>query len=123
MFPLLLEINLNFLIYMQMCCPETKAPDLCEDDGFYEDLNMDDVDLDLENYEQLFGVAFNDPEHLFGNDGIGSLFGVKGISAAEVRWPYLIFIVLICCKGRVCWLIWYLYLFLLIVLGEMELDR
>ncbi|XP_058218641.1 zinc finger protein CONSTANS-LIKE 9 [Rhododendron vialii] len=67
----------------KMCSPETKAPDLCEDDGFYEDLNMDDVDLDLENYEQLFGVAFNDPEHLFGNDGIGSLFGVKGMSAAE----------------------------------------
>lgn len=84
---------------------------------------MDDVDLDLENYEQLFGVAFNDPEHLFGNDGIGSLFGVKGMSAAEVRWPYLISIVLICCKGHVCWLIWYLYLFLLIVLGEMELHQ
>jgi len=64
-------------------CPGTKAPDLCEDDRFYEEFNMDEVDLDLENYEELFGVAFNDPEHLFGNDGIGSLFGVKGMSAAE----------------------------------------
>lgn len=45
------------------------------DDGFYADFNMDEVDLGIENYEELFGVGHNDPEHLFAKDGIDSLFG------------------------------------------------
>lgn len=36
---------------------------------------MDEVDLSIENYEVLFGVGHNDPEHLFAKDGIDSLFG------------------------------------------------
>ncbi|XP_057462019.1 zinc finger protein CONSTANS-LIKE 9-like [Actinidia eriantha] len=69
----------------KMCCPGTKAPGQHEDDGFYEDFNMDEVDLDIENYEELFGVAFNDPQQLFGNDGIGSLFGVKNMSGSDLN--------------------------------------
>ncbi|GJY24319.1 zinc finger protein CONSTANS-LIKE 9-like protein [Tanacetum coccineum] len=46
-----------------------------DDDGFYVDFNMDEVDLSIENYEELFGVGHNDPEHLFAKDGIDSLFG------------------------------------------------
>ncbi|KAF5949392.1 hypothetical protein HYC85_011385 [Camellia sinensis] len=67
------------------CCPGTKASDLEEDDKFYEDFNMDEVDLNIENYEEIFGVALNDPEQLFGNDGIGSLFGVKDMSGADLN--------------------------------------
>lgn len=46
---------------------------VCEDD-FYGNLGMDEVDLALENYEELFGVAFNPSEELFGHGGIDSLF-------------------------------------------------
>ncbi|XP_028076139.1 zinc finger protein CONSTANS-LIKE 9-like isoform X2 [Camellia sinensis] len=69
----------------ETCCPGTKARDLEEDDKFYEDFNMDEVDLNIENYEETFGVALNDPEQLFGNDGIGSLFGVKDMSGADLN--------------------------------------
>ncbi|KAI3809677.1 hypothetical protein L1987_19274 [Smallanthus sonchifolius] len=45
------------------------------DDGFYVDFSMDEVDLSIENYEELFGIVHNDPEHLFAKDRIDSLFG------------------------------------------------
>lgn len=53
------------------------------DDGFYDDFNMDEVDLSIEKYEVLFGVGHNDPEHLFAKDGIDSLFGTNDASVAE----------------------------------------
>ncbi|KAL4555336.1 hypothetical protein LXL04_037954 [Taraxacum kok-saghyz] len=52
-----------------------KDGEACDDDGFYVDFNMDEVDLSIENYEELFGVGHNDPEHLFAKDGIDCLFG------------------------------------------------
>ncbi|XP_028052894.1 zinc finger protein CONSTANS-LIKE 9-like [Camellia sinensis] len=82
------ETQMECLIKLQCyttCCPGIKAPDLEEDDKFYEDFNMDEVDLNIENYEETFGVALNDPEQLFGNDGIGSLFGVKDMSGADLN--------------------------------------
>ncbi|KAI7986143.1 Zinc finger protein CONSTANS-LIKE 9 [Camellia lanceoleosa] len=69
----------------ETCCSGTKAPDLEEDDKFYEDFNMNEVDLNIEKYEEIFGVALNDPEQLFGNDGIGSLLGVKDMSDADLN--------------------------------------
>ncbi|XP_076924708.1 zinc finger protein CONSTANS-LIKE 10-like isoform X2 [Bidens hawaiensis] len=45
------------------------------DDGVYDDYTMDEVDMNIENYEELFGVGHNDPKHLFAKDGIDSLFG------------------------------------------------
>lgn len=56
---------------------------MCEDDGFYDDLYMDEVDLNIENYEELFGVA--NPEHLFGNDGIDGIFGTKDMSGTNCQ--------------------------------------
>ncbi|KAL7002038.1 Zinc finger protein CONSTANS-like [Sarracenia purpurea var. burkii] len=47
----------------KVCCPGTKVPDFCKDD-FYEEFNMDEVDLNVEDYEELFGVALNDSEQL-----------------------------------------------------------
>lgn len=54
-----------------------------DNDGFYVDFNMDEVDLSIENYEELFGVGHNDPEHLFAKDGIDSLFGPESSYAAK----------------------------------------
>lgn len=53
------------------------------DVGVYDDFNMDEVDLSIEKYEVLFGVGDNDPENLFAQDGIDSLFGARDASAAE----------------------------------------
>ncbi|CAE5966499.1 unnamed protein product [Arabidopsis arenosa] len=55
---------------------------VCEDD-FYGNLGMDEVDMALENYEELFGVAFNPSEELFGHGGIDSLFQKHQTIAAE----------------------------------------
>nr|GEX75018.1 zinc finger protein CONSTANS-LIKE 9-like [Tanacetum cinerariifolium] len=52
-------------------------------DRFYDDLNMDEVDLSIENYEELFGEGHNDPKHLFVKDGIDSLFAARDTSVAE----------------------------------------
>ncbi|CAL9242568.1 unnamed protein product [Arabidopsis halleri] len=46
---------------------------VCEDD-FNGNLITDEVDLALENYEELFGSAFNSSRYLFEHGGIGSLF-------------------------------------------------
>ena len=44
---------------------------------------MDEIDLNLENYEELFGVTLNHSEEIFENGGIDSLFGTKDMSAAD----------------------------------------
>nr|KAJ0226306.1 hypothetical protein LSAT_V11C100026020 [Lactuca sativa] len=51
-----------------------KDAEAFDDDGCYVDFNMDEVDLRIENYEELFGVGHNDPEHLFAKVGIDCLF-------------------------------------------------
>ncbi|KAF5741353.1 B-box type zinc finger protein with CCT domain isoform 1 [Tripterygium wilfordii] len=66
----------------KLCCPGSKDPAVCEDD-IYEDLNMDEVDLNIENYEELFGVALSHSEELLENGGIDSLFGTKNMSGAD----------------------------------------
>ncbi|XP_074358767.1 zinc finger protein CONSTANS-LIKE 10-like [Apium graveolens] len=54
-----------------------KEINLHEDDDYYEDFNMDELELNIEKYEELFGVGHNDPQHLFNDDGIDSLFEKK----------------------------------------------
>ncbi|KAI3755682.1 hypothetical protein L1987_55488 [Smallanthus sonchifolius] len=61
----------------------TKRGEQFMDVGVYDDFNMDEVDLSIEKYEVLFGVGNNDPENLFAQDGIDSLFGTKDASFAE----------------------------------------
>lgn len=63
---------------------EAKGPALCEDDGLYDDFDMDEIDLSIENYEEFFGVTHNNPEQLF-NDG---LFGTKDISGSNCPGAY-----------------------------------
>ncbi|XWS31109.1 hypothetical protein CRYUN_Cryun23aG0049500 [Craigia yunnanensis] len=66
----------------KLYCPQTKYPGLCEDD-LYDDFNVDEVDLNLEKYEELFGMTLNHSEELFENGGIDSLFGTKDMCAAD----------------------------------------
>lgn len=61
----------------------TKGPELCGNDDLYADLDMDEVDLNFENYEELFGLALNNSEELFENGGIDSLFGTTEMSGAD----------------------------------------
>ena len=44
---------------------------------------MDEVDLNFENYEELFGMALHNSEELFENGGIDSLFGTTDMSGAD----------------------------------------
>ncbi|KAI4308583.1 hypothetical protein L6164_031641 [Bauhinia variegata] len=64
-------------------CPGTKAPGLCDEDNLYDDFNMDEIDLNLENYEELFGVTLSHSEELLDYGGIDSLFGTKDMSAGD----------------------------------------
>lgn len=68
---------------MQLYCHGTKSPGLCEDDDLYDDFDMDEMDLNLENYDELFGVSVNHSEELFNNGGIDSLFRAKNMSRAQ----------------------------------------
>ncbi|PIA58334.1 hypothetical protein AQUCO_00500332v1 [Aquilegia coerulea] len=61
---------------------ETKGLGLCEDD-FCEDFDVDDMELNFENYEELFGNSQTNSEQLLENGGLDSLFGVKDMSVAD----------------------------------------
>ncbi|BAT74753.1 Zinc finger protein [Vigna angularis] len=63
-------------------CPGKKISGICEDDNLYDDFIMDEVDLELENYQELFGMALSHSEELFENGGIESLFETKDMSAS-----------------------------------------
>ena len=67
---------------MQLHYPGTKGPDFDIDDDLYESLNMDE-DLNIENYEELFGVSLSYSEELLENGGIDSLFRIKSLAAAK----------------------------------------
>lgn len=70
------------MMNLQLYCPGKKASGICEDDDLYDDFIMDEVDLQLENYEELFGMALSHSEELFENGGINSLFEAKDMSAS-----------------------------------------
>ena len=44
---------------------------------------MDEVDLELENYKELFGMALSHSEELFDNGGIDCLFETEDASAGD----------------------------------------
>lgn len=71
------------------CYCGTKGPELHEDDNFYEELNMDELDLNIEKYEELFGGAHNNLEQLFANDGMDGLFNMKGMFGANRHDAYV----------------------------------
>lgn len=57
-------------------------PGVCDDD-LYKEFNMDEVDMSIKDYEELFGLTLNNSEELFQNGGLDSLFGTKDMSAAD----------------------------------------
>ncbi|KZV31365.1 hypothetical protein F511_05469 [Dorcoceras hygrometricum] len=62
--------------------PERKGKDAFQDNSFHDDFNVDEVDINFKNYEELFGLALNNSENLFDDEG---LFGTKAMSyTAEV---------------------------------------
>ncbi|KAE9605163.1 hypothetical protein Lalb_Chr10g0094361 [Lupinus albus] len=67
---------------MQFYCLGTKCPSICED-NMYPDFEMDEADINLENYDELFGMTLTHSEELFENGGFNSLFGTKDISAED----------------------------------------
>lgn len=67
---------------MQLHCPGLDI-----EDDLYESLNMDEDSLNIENYEELFGVSLSYSEELLENGGIDSLFRIKNLSAAKSGCP------------------------------------
>lgn len=61
----------------------TKGSALCDDDGFYDDFNMDEGELNIENYEEYFGADVNNTGKHFDNDGIDALFATKDLSCSN----------------------------------------
>ncbi|XP_022885933.1 zinc finger protein CONSTANS-LIKE 10-like isoform X2 [Olea europaea var. sylvestris] len=70
---------------LPMVFPGTKGATFYEGDSFYDNFNMDEVDLDIENYEELFSAALDNTEQLFDDDGIDGLFGTKDMSVSNCR--------------------------------------
>ncbi|GAA0142558.1 hypothetical protein LIER_03427 [Lithospermum erythrorhizon] len=65
---------------------ETKGTFLYDGaDGFYDSFNIDEVDVDLsmENYDDLYDRALNNPEQLFADDDIGDFFGMKDMTGVD----------------------------------------
>ncbi|XP_074296079.1 zinc finger protein CONSTANS-LIKE 10-like [Silene latifolia] len=60
----------------------SNIPGIDEDD-LYADFNMDEVDINLENYDELFGVTLTHSEKLLENGGINSLFARQGMLRAD----------------------------------------
>ncbi|CAN1236193.1 Zinc finger protein CONSTANS-LIKE 10 [Linum grandiflorum] len=60
----------------RMMPPESSA-NSDKDDGLYDDFDMDEMDLNLENYDELF-----DGGDAFEHGGMDSLFGTKDMSVA-----------------------------------------
>ncbi|KAL6553569.1 Zinc finger protein CONSTANS-like [Orobanche gracilis] len=66
--------------------PGEKGRAECEDTGLYD--NMDEVDLSIENYEELFTVALNNPGQLFCNGGIEGLFWPTYMPGSDCQGAY-----------------------------------
>lgn len=71
---------------MQVFYPTNRVPGICEDD-LYADLDMDEVDINFENYEELFGVTLTHSEQLLENGGINSLFSRQDMRKADSNRP------------------------------------
>ncbi|KAK9689702.1 hypothetical protein RND81_09G076100 [Saponaria officinalis] len=53
------------------------------EDNLFADFDMDEVDINFENYEELFGVTLTHSEKLLENGGINSLFARQGMLRAD----------------------------------------
>lgn len=69
--------------------PREKGIAECEDTGFYDNFNVDEIDLGIENYEELFDAALDNPDRLFDNEDIDGLFGPNDMSGSDCQGAYL----------------------------------
>ncbi|KAL2493658.1 Zinc finger protein CONSTANS-LIKE 10 [Forsythia ovata] len=72
----------NSSMYKAFFCG-TKGSPLCDDDGIYDDFNMDEGDFNIENYEDYFGANINNTGKLYDNVGIDALFGTRDMSCSN----------------------------------------
>lgn len=61
----------------------TEGTGLFGDDQFYDDFIMDEIDLNIENYEEICGIALNNQEQLFDDDEMDGIFGMRDKSGAN----------------------------------------
>lgn len=80
---LLWVLNAKLLYNSILQLYSTGTKDLICKDDFYDDFNMDDVDLTFENYEELFGASHSNAEQLFDDAGIDSFFELNEMSAVN----------------------------------------
>lgn len=81
---------------MQVYVPREKGIAECEDTGFYDNFNVDEIDLGIENYEELFDAALDNPDRLFDNEDIDGLFGPNDMSGSDCQGAYLAEVVSCC---------------------------
>lgn len=102
---------------MQVYVPREKGIAECGDNGFYDNINVDEIYLGIENYDELFGAAMDNPEQLFDNEEMDGLFG-PNMSGSDCQGAYLAEVVSCCfsylllfCKlsGKVICMLSYLY--------------
>ncbi|KAG6387047.1 hypothetical protein SASPL_152229 [Salvia splendens] len=60
----------------------------CKDTEFYDNFNVDEIDLGIENYDELFGAALDNPDRLFDNEDIDGLFGPHDMSFSDCQAAY-----------------------------------
>lgn len=53
------------------------------EDDLFADIDMDEVDINFENYDELFGVTLTHSEQLLENGGINSLFSRHDMRIAD----------------------------------------
>ncbi|KAJ8568630.1 hypothetical protein K7X08_028163 [Anisodus acutangulus] len=73
-----LPVESTNLTWSKVSNSGAKGSNIFDDAPFYENFNMDEVDLSIENYEEMFVVSLDNP-----NEGIDGLFGTKEMSVAE----------------------------------------
>ncbi|KAK4369274.1 hypothetical protein RND71_013066 [Anisodus tanguticus] len=73
-----LPVESKNLTWSKVSNSGAKGSNIFDDGPFYENFNMDEVDLSIENYEEMFVVSLDNP-----NEGIDGLFWTKEMSVAE----------------------------------------
>lgn len=77
----------SYLANLQVFFSGTEGTGLFGDDEFCDDFIMDEIDINIENYEEICGVNLNNQEQLFDDDEINGIFGMRDMSGANFNCP------------------------------------
>nr|GMD35312.1 zinc finger protein CONSTANS-LIKE 10-like [Ipomoea batatas] len=73
----------SYIAIIQVCYSGIKGQTLYEDEPTYDgDINMDELDLSFENYEQLT-ASLDNSNKLFKDEGIDDFFGTNNVPGAD----------------------------------------